>query len=177
MLFCWLLWMVFAVALPYLWKGILIWSILNPAFNLCFFKHTSFQTLRWVMWINTAQLLTKQNSAGKTCLMTFTTLLFCHLEMFEDQVLPQHGNIHCLSQKKSHTLIFCCTTFSLDYGTHLPWHRFDKLLQCHNNYFHPELHSFLPWRWTDDGRVRPLRKVFSKSSLHIVRERCSYFHY
>lgn len=33
-------------------------------------------------------------------------------------------------KKKSHTLIFPWTTFSFDYGLHLRWHHFDKLMQC-----------------------------------------------
>ncbi len=50
--------------------------------------------------------------------------------------------IHCLFQKKSHTIIFCWTVCNLDYGTHSPWHHSDTLLQCHNIYSRLELHSF-----------------------------------
>ncbi len=47
-----------------------------------------------------------------------------------------------VQNNKSHIPIFCWTAFSFDYGTHSPWHGFDKLLQCHNIYSCPELHYF-----------------------------------
>ena len=34
----------------------------------------------------------------------------------------------------------CWNAFCFDYGAHLLWHCFDNLMQCHNIYFHPELH-------------------------------------
>ena len=37
----------------------------------------------------------------------------------------------------------CTIAFCFDYWAHLLWHCFDNLMQCHNIYFHPELHSFL----------------------------------
>ena len=46
-------------------------------------------------------------------------------------------------KKKSCTIIFCWTAFCFDYGAHLLWRCFDNLMQRHNIYFHPELHSFL----------------------------------
>ena len=43
-------------------------------------------------------------------------------------------------KKLPHNLIFRWTAFSYDCGTHLLWHCFDKLLQCHKIYFCPVLH-------------------------------------
>ena len=50
---------------------------------------------------------------------------------------------HCPSQKKAAWSLLEKTAFCFDYGTLLLWHCFDNLIQCHNNFFHPELHSFL----------------------------------
>lgn len=41
-------------------------------------------------------------------------------------------------KKKSHTR---WTAFSFDYVTHSLWHYFNKLLQCHQIYFHPMMHK------------------------------------
>ena len=46
-------------------------------------------------------------------------------------------------------------TFCFDYGVHLLWHCFDNLMQCHNNYFHPQLHLFGQDVDVDDRRVEP----------------------
>lgn len=44
-------------------------------------------------------------------------------------------------KKKSHTLRkFRWTALNFDFGMHLPWNGFDKLMQCHNVYLHPELY-------------------------------------
>ena len=44
--------------------------------------------------------------------------------------------------KKSCTLAFCKRPpFALITGRHLQWHCFDKLIQHHNIYFHPEVLS------------------------------------
>ncbi len=66
--------------------------------------------------------------------------------------------------KKSHTLIF-----SFDYSMHLPWHHFDKLLQCHKIYSRPELHTFfakiLYWLWESriaaQSLLQPILKILN----------------
>ena len=65
--------------------------------------------------------------------------------------------------KISHTLIFHRTAFSFDYSTHLPWYHFDKLMQCHIISVQSCI-NFSPRTFTDDGKVRPLRKVFFSTS-------------
>lgn len=51
----------------------------------------------------------------------------------------------------THTLIFRWATFSFDYSSRLPWHRFDTFTQCLKTYSSPELHSIftkiLCWWW------------------------------
>ena len=55
--------------------------------------------------------------------------------------------IHCLPPKKF-TFMFSWTAFSFEYGTHLLWHHFNKLLQCHNIYFLYYFFSMmLCWWW------------------------------
>ena len=73
---------------------------------------------------------------------------------------------HCwqTESQQSRILIFCWTTFSCDYRTQSPWHRFEKIMHCHNFNFHPQLHSFLPRSYIDNGRIGPLHKVFSSTS-------------
>ena len=65
--------------------------------------------------------------------------MFLHLWMNPNlsAILPG-----CCCYLHFHPLIFYWTAFSLDYGRHPLWHRFDKLMQCHNIYFSPELHPF-----------------------------------
>ncbi len=50
------------------------------------------------------------------------------------------STLHCLSKKKSCTLIFHWTVFSFDYIVHSLWQCFDNVMQHHNIYFHQELH-------------------------------------
>ena len=59
------------------------------------------------------------------------------------------------------------TAFCFDYGAHLLWHCFDNLMQCHNIYFHPELHSFLAkiLYWWQESRTIP--SVFSSTSQRL----------
>lgn len=51
------------------------------------------------------------------------------------------------------SLIFHLTAFVFEYATHSPWHHSDELIQCHNIYFRPELHSFSPRSYIGDGSV------------------------
>ena len=44
----------------------------------------------------------------------------------------------------AHPRLLQKTAFCFDHGAHLLWHCFDNLMQCHNIYFHPDLHTFLP---------------------------------
>ena len=63
-----------------------------------------------------------------------------------------------------HMLLYRWTAFSFDYGAHWPWRHSEKLMQCHNIYLHPELHSFSLRSCIDDGRVGLVCQDFSTTS-------------
>ena len=64
--------------------------------------------------------------------------LVCHRSLRGFSYFPHRTFVYeQIHWKKSDALIFCWSTFSFDYGTHLTWRCFDKL---HNIYFRPELH-------------------------------------
>lgn len=75
-------------------------------------------------------------------------------------------NLHWPANKKqSHTHIFHLSTLSFDHGQHSSRHHFNKLMQCHNTYFHLELcysHA-LYWRWAWQSA-----KIFSSKSQRFL---------
>ena len=79
-----------------------------------------------------------------------------------------HNTIYTLPVQKKKSILFCWIAFYFDYGTHLLWHCFDHLMQCHNIYFHPELQSFLPkiFYWWQESQTIP--SVFSTTSQRLL---------
>ena len=71
--------------------------------------------------------------------------------------------------KKRRTLAFC-----FDYRAHLLWHCFDKLMQCHNIYFHPESQYFLAeiLYWWQESQTIPFPLIPNTFNGVKVRTLC-----
>ena len=84
---------------------------------------------------------------------------FLITEDWQTAVSYGHLKLNSLYTSKSHTFIFSLTTFSLSYGSHLPW----IVLICLCN-FTTFISVQSRTNCIEDGRVRLLHKVFSSTS-------------